>query len=131
MSYFEVRLSFVNVSFLNFLGLLELPAKIETERLIRPVEIPNDCGKNIYTENVVSVGKGWTNFEEYTGDKYLRYADLVILPMSECKRYASDIFDSKSVICTFSTSGQSIYAGDSGEHFWLKIRLKVRQFPES
>lgn len=66
-------------------------------------------------ENVITVGRGWTSFKNYTGDRYLRFADLITFSLHDCEQYATYVFDVKSVICAYSTKGQSVYSGDSGK----------------
>lgn len=66
-------------------------------------------------DNTITIGRGWTSFENYTGDRFLRVADLITFSMHDCEQYATYIFDVKSVICAYSTKGQSVYSGDSGK----------------
>lgn len=81
-------------------------------QIVRPVQLPSDCGEHLANEHVVAAGNGQKSFNRVTAfDPKLQHIFLQALPDNVCVQQG---FLPGTVICALPTGDKSVGRGDSG-----------------
>lgn len=82
---------------------------------IDPVKLPKGCGEELQNPvAAIIAGNGRIAFANELTDGILRYAYLATVHPDDCRAFANNPADPKSLICAYSLKGNSICLGDSG-----------------
>lgn len=105
------------------IALIELPTAVELGPFIEPVPLPNGCGEELNNPiAAIIAGNGRIAFDNEFIDNVLRYAYLATVHPNDCRAFANNPGDPESLICAYSSKGNSICLGDSGT-------AKLQYFP--
>lgn len=96
-------------------ALLKLPNPFPQSKHIQPAMFPTDCGELSNYTQVIAAGTGRTEFLRDTNDTRLYQISLQALNDTQCAISTFFRLDYGSMICAYSTDGQTVYFGDSGE----------------
>lgn len=92
-----------------------MPVAVELGPFIEPVTFPKNCGEELKIPiAAIIAGNGRIAFDNDFIDDILRFAYLATVRPDDCRAFANNPADPKSLICAFSSKGNSICLGDSG-----------------
>lgn len=94
-----------------------MPSTLAHNPYAQPVNMPSDCGENIYNKSVIAMGTGQTSFDQHSRSKLLRHCNLTISSYNDHEDYSQSRGNSPKnavILATPSNEQQCIYRGDSG-----------------